>query len=161
MLSFGEPVVAGLYPLKVLDWEHAPVCGVQSQEEGALRYCGEACAGDDLKRRDGFVTGVYAGTGFMLIAREALEKMVDAYADLGYAGMHAFTEGRRPNRTHYALFDCLIEPSQRVYLSEDYAFCWRWRQLGGKIWLDTVGRLTHTGPHDFQGNPAPRYRQAS
>lgn len=35
------------------------------------------------------------------------------------------------------------------YLSEDYAFCHKWRAIGGKIWLDTVGRLSPTGVHTF------------
>lgn len=161
MLQFGEPLVAGLYPLKVLDWQQAAGRGRAGQEEDALYYCGLPCTGEEREDRDGFVTGHYAGTGFMLIAREVLETMTAAYAGLGYSGTHAYTEGPRSNRQHYALFDCLIEPGTRTYLSEDFAFCWRWRQLGGKVWLDTRGRLTHTGSHDFHGNPEPRYRQAS
>lgn len=164
MLRFGEPLVAGLYPLKVLDWQQAAARdrGGQyaRQEEDALYYCGQPCADEGREDRDGFVTGYYAGTGFMLIAREVLETMIAAYAGLGYSGTHAYTEGPRSNRQHYALFDCLIEPGTRTYLSEDFAFCWRWRQLGGKVWLDTRGRLTHTGSHDFRGNPEPRYCQA-
>jgi hypothetical protein len=29
------------------------------------------------------------------------------------------------------LFDCMICPETRRYLSEDFAFCARWRALGG------------------------------
>jgi hypothetical protein len=161
MLQFGEPVVAGMYPLKVLDWQRAAPSNRSHREEDALHYCGQPCSGTAREDRDGFVTGDYAGTGFMLIARQVIETMIEAYAELGYSGAHTYTEGPQPNSRHYALFDCLIEPERRVYLSEDYAFCWRWRRLGGKVWLDTVGRLTHTGNHDFRGNPLPRYRQAS
>jgi len=57
----------------------------------------------------------------------------------------------------YALFECLIDPVTREYLSEDFGFCRRWRTLGGKIWLDVEGSLTHTGPHDFVGAPALRF----
>ena len=161
MLEFGEPVVAGMYPLKVLDWQQATQMDRMQQEEAAMHYCGQPCTGTEREARDGFVTGYYAGTGFMLIAREALERMVDAYVDLGYSCTHTYTAGPRPKSRSYALFDCLIEPDTRTYLSEDFAFCWRWRRLGGKVWLDTTGRLTHTGSHSFHGNPEPRYRQAS
>jgi len=28
-----------------------------------------------------------------------------------------------------------------AYVSEDFAFCQKWRDIGGKIWLDTEGSL--------------------
>lgn len=159
MLAFGEDVVAGMYPLKVLDWDNArPVMasGVAEGEEAALRYCGRICDEAEREARDGFVTGIYAGTGFMLIARAALETMGAAYPELRYTNVQVFPPARANSR-QFALFDCLIDPQSGAYLSEDYAFCWRWRRLGGKLWLDTQGRLTHTGPHDFHGNPGPRF----
>ena len=50
----------------------------------------------------------------------------------------------------------MIEPDTGIYLSEDYTFCRLWRNLGGKIWLDTQGALMHVGPHEFCGAPAAR-----
>ena len=35
-----------------------------------------------------------------------------------------------------ALFDTMIEPETKRYLSEDYTFCRRWQQMGGEIWMD-------------------------
>jgi hypothetical protein len=57
----------------------------------------------------------------------------------------------------YALFDCMIDPETGVYLSEDYAFCRRWRAIGGEIWLDLESKLTHTGSYSFRGNAAAHY----
>lgn len=158
MLKLGEDVVAGIYPLKVLDWQNAlPLPGrAIIHEEMALRYCGEACRGEEAERRGDFISGSYAGTGFMLISRVALERMIAAYPELRYGGTHVYPP-TQSNRPRYALFDCMIDPESGTYLSEDYAFCRRWRQIGGKIWLDTKGRLTHSGMHDFHGNPAPRF----
>jgi hypothetical protein len=159
MLRFGEDVVAGVYPLKVLDWEHVRVTGQRGSaggEEAALRYCGTPCEADEAESREGFITGVHAGTGFMLIARTAIERVIAAYPELHYTGMLVYPP-TRGNRSYHAVFDCMIDPDTGTYLSEDYAFCWRWRRTGGKLWLDTTGRLTHTGVHDFRGNPAPRY----
>lgn len=158
MLRFGEDVVAGVYPLKVLDWDH--MRGTVSRswgEEAALRYCGTACTGEEAETRDGFITGSQAGTGFMLIARTAIERVIAAYPELRYSRMLVYPPAATGNRSHHAVFDCMIDPDTGTYLSEDYAFCWRWRRTGGKVWLDTAGRLTHTGMHDFRGNPAPRY----
>jgi len=48
----------------------------------------------------------------------------------------------------YALFDTGIKDGS--YLSEDYMFCDRWREMGGDIWVDTRLRLSHSGYHSFQ-----------
>src|SRR3546814_12802354 len=63
MLQFGEPLVAGLYPLKVLDWQQAAMRGRAEREEDALYYCGLPCAGAGRAYRDGCVSGPSAGLG--------------------------------------------------------------------------------------------------
>ena len=50
-----------------------------------------------------------------------------------------------------ALFDCMIDPDNRRYLSEDYAFCRRWQQIGGKIFADCGTTLGHVGNLPFTG----------
>ena len=44
------------------------------------------------------------------------------------------------------------EEDTKRYLSEDYAFCRRWQQLGGEIWLDPLVKLDHVGHYTFNGN---------
>jgi hypothetical protein len=157
MLQFDEEVVAGIYPLKVLDWNRFHMASQSGRgEEVALHYCGTPCDTSDAEVRGDFITGLHAGTGFMMIARSAIERMIKAYPELRYSKMHVYPPATA-NRTYHAVFDCMIEPETGAYLSEDFAFCWRWRHMGGKVWLDTKGRLTHTGVHDFHGNPASRY----
>jgi hypothetical protein len=38
------------------------------------------------------------------------------------------------------------------YLSEDYYFCKKWRDLGGEIWLFPWAQTTHYGTYGFQGS---------
>jgi hypothetical protein len=47
---------------------------------------------------------------------------------------------------------------RRRYLSEDYAFCRRWRDMGGKVWVDLNCKLTHMGQHLFGGDLAESLR---
>jgi hypothetical protein len=163
MVDFDEGVVAGLYPLKSADWTSAAIGRVirgESLETAPLRYVGVPCEEPLRQQRDGFVTGTYAGTGFMLIRRDVILRLTRAYPNLRYRGTHGGVAGR-PDQDEFALFDCMIDPDTGIYLSEDYAFCRRWRDLGGEIWLDTQGELVHTGPCDFEGRPGVRYPQAS
>jgi hypothetical protein len=95
----------------------------------------------------------YAGTGFLMIRRQALEKMCEhpAYAQLQFFREHSIDAlAGSPNR--FALFDCMIDQSTGTYLSEDFAFCKRWTDIGGEIWADIESRLDHVGPSVFHGD---------
>lgn len=157
MLAFDQDVVGGMYPAKALNWN--PPDKISSREPpqiATLQYVGKFCEGDELERRGAFATGVYAGTGFLMIKRRVIEDMVAAYPECAYRSDHVYTPVKT-DRTYYALFECRIDPQTREYLSEDFGFCQLWRALGGKIWLDVEGALVHTGSHDFIGNPGLRY----
>ncbi len=158
LLAFDEEVVAGMYPLKIIHYDAAVserVAAGEAMETAQLRYVGALASGAEAQTRDGFATAVYAGTGFMLIRRAALERMIAAYPETAYSAAHTAAVPRR-SANQYALFDCGIEPVTREYLSEDYAFCHRWRGIGGKLWLDTQSRLIHVGPRDFAGDSSQR-----
>lgn len=159
MLKFDRDFVAGLYPAKVIDWQQLAQRSGRTQEtpeEAALAYVGEVLAGAEGKTGNGFARGNYAGTGFQLLKRSVFERMIAAYPETKFTSLHAFPR-REPGNNLYALFDCMIDPETGVYLSEDYAFCRRWRALGGEIWLDLESRLTHTGPFSFKGNARTRF----
>lgn len=93
-----------------------------------------------------------AGTGFMMIKREAIMKMLKAYPELKYNNDVQINNNDLGDN-FYALFDTMIDPIDRRYLSEDYTFCRRWQDLGGDIWLDPSISLNHYGHFCFQGNP--------
>jgi hypothetical protein len=37
------------------------------------------------------------------------------------------------------------------YFTEDYVFCRRFRAIGGKVWVDPILELDHTGTKVFRG----------
>jgi hypothetical protein len=166
LLAFDQDVVAGMYPVKVVDWEraHARARGEDAVASGdALREAGLHFVGVPLfpgepgfEERDGFVTARYAGTGFMLIKRAVIERMVAAYPETRYRTMQTYPAppaGADAGAPYHNLFDCMIDPETRTYLSEDYTFCHRFRAIGGTVWLDTRSRLRHVGSMEFEGSP--------
>lgn len=158
MLDFDQDVVAGMYPLKVIHWPQVAkrkdaVPDDQLQHMG-LNYVGIPCKGEELEQRDGFQTGIYAGTGFMLIKREAAERMIAAYPDTHYKMQQTYPIPKEQSQNLYNLFDCIVDPETKTYLSEDFTFCHRWRKIGGKLWLDRETKLSHTGNYQFDGDPA-------
>lgn len=162
-LDLDEDLVAGMYPVKSLDWAMAAQrcasadCGPTAEglRESGLHYVGVPCDAKQREERNGFVTAEYAGSGFMLIRRSVIERMTTAYPGTRYTSTHTYPAPARSTPNLYALFDCMIDPETRTYLSEDFTFCKRWRALGGKIWLDTWSRLRHVGSYEYQGTPTP------
>jgi len=159
MLAFDQDFVAGIYPLKVINWDNAALkrlTGGETFQTAPLLYVGTMCTGSELERQGRFVTGVYCGGGFLMIKRQVIEKMVAAYPEARYKNVHAFSNAK--GEENYAFFECQIDPETKTYISEDFGFCQKWRDLGGKIWLDTESRLTHIGAFSFVGVPQPRYQ---
>ncbi len=162
MLAFDKEFVAGIYSLKVIDWSTAAMkrlTGGESFESAPLLYVGTLCTGNELQREGRFATGIYCGGGFLMLKRQVIERMIEAYPEARYAGVHAYSNAK--GGESYALFECLIDPETKTYVSEDFGFCQKWRDLGGKIWLDTEGELTHIGAYNFVGHPQPRFQAAS
>ena len=96
-----------------------------------------------------------AGTGFMMIKRQVIDKMVKQYPETRYT--NDLNTDPSLNPYFYALFDTMIDPNTKRYLSEDYTFCRRWQQMGGEIWMDPSINLDHYGSYQFQGNIAEQF----
>lgn len=96
---------------------------------------------------DGCISVKYSGTGFMLIKRAAIEHLIEAHPEWMYLSDNPDT----PDEPQHAIFDCFINEERR-YLSEDYAFCARWRALGERVWLMLDATLTHIGTREYSGN---------
>jgi hypothetical protein len=80
MLAFDEDVVGGMYPAKALCWNPPDkVAYSEPPNLATLNYVGKFCERDELERRGAFATGVYAATGFMMIKRQAIARLMMAY----------------------------------------------------------------------------------
>ena len=160
LLDFGRPLVAGIYPAKLIQWDvvrEKAKQGVEPLEAASLRYVYMLETADKAAVVDGFARARWAGTGFMMIERGALERLAEAHPELAYSGVHSIPDHLKGTKNRFALFDPLIDPESRVYLSEDYAFCQRWRGLGGEVWIDLTSRLTHIGPRAFVGDASTQF----
>jgi hypothetical protein len=159
LLRADKPFAAGAYPLKQIDWRALPRRAVSGEPLAAagLSYVGQICEGKQLRREGGFATAKYAGTGFQLIRRAVFETMIAAHPELKFRAVHTLTNETPKSDNLYALYECAIDPETGDYLSEDYAFCRRWRALGGEIWLDLQSRLTHCGMSYYDGDSTGRF----
>jgi len=154
LLDAKKEVIAAVCPLKQIDWEKvrvaakADVADLQAAAIGyVVRFLPTADKSVDVN--DGFAQVAYGGTGFLMIARGAMQRICDAHPELR-AKMGDMADKAAPEAV--MVFDTMIEPETGQYLSEDYAFCRRWRDLGGEIWADFEARLTHVGHAAYTGS---------
>ena len=128
LIAHDKDIVGGIYPQKTLP----PKMVVNTLKDG--------------KREGDLVEVGTLGTGFMLIKRTVFEQMIaegaQKYTDsIGLSSVE--------NDHQYDFFNCTIDTQGR-YLTEDWSFCRRWRELGGQIWADTKVALAHVGYYRFQ-----------
>jgi hypothetical protein len=161
LIDCGADICAAVYPLKRIDWERVAATvadGRPNPGAAALRYVYEVENAGAVTARGGFAKVRYAGTGFLMVRRTALERMCAHYPELHYARSHSL-DAAVASRNRYALFDPMIDETG-TYLSEDFAFCRRWTAMGGEIWADLSSHLDHVGPLVFQGDFATQFVQS-
>tara|TARA_B100000073_G_scaffold172531_1_gene142695 strand:- start:686 stop:1357 length:672 start_codon:yes stop_codon:yes gene_type:complete len=150
LLKSGHEVSVAVYPKKVVMWDQAREAVENGDERNMALLSSSLVANIGATRRsvvNGFVEVLDGPTGFMMISREALTKMHEHYPELNCKNDHQ----NRDFDEYCALFDCMIDPESKRYLSEDYAFCRRWQQMGGKIYADCHTTLGHVGNLPFSG----------
>lgn len=107
--------------------------------------------GKDPEFDTGLVEMAWLSSGCWCIKRSAVKKMIEAYPELMYDG-----DDNATGKKIYGLYIPMIydikenefpgtPTSFKKYLSEDWAFCSRWRNIGGKIYADTSIALRHIG----------------
>lgn len=137
MVKADKPVLAAIYRKK------------KPQEEYPMNFLPETFHDLPFDPESGCFEIKDAPTGFLMIRRDAAERMVEAYADrrcmIGEGGWDA-----ECNRNTFDLFPCFTD-DDGMYLSEDYGFCRLWQRIGGKVWMLPDVELGHTGKQTFTG----------
>lgn len=161
LLAHDRPVVAAAYPAKAVREDN--IVGhvfddVEQVRRATTQYVvnvlfddDEAMARNEATLKDGLIEVLDAGTGFLCIKRHVIDELIAAHPELTYYPERTYQADPNDPQPEWAIFDTLIDAGR--YLSEDYAFCRRWQQLGGEVWLDPSIALDHLGTHTFRGYP--------
>lgn len=158
LVKANRDISVACYPKKVVMWDQARDAIKNGDTRDMAMLSSSLVINFGAQRRaveNGMIEILDGPTGFMVIKREALQRMHEHFAkELDCVNDHQ----NRDFDTYCALFDCMIDPDTRRYLSEDYAFCRRWQQMGGKIYADIQTTLGHVGNLPFQACMADRLK---
>lgn len=137
LIEHDKDFIGGLYSIK---------------KPGVVRSASiSADANRDLEFDTGIIPMRWLSSGSWMIKRNVIERMVEAYPELTYDG-----DDNAAGQTVHGLYIPYIydmKPEEfpgiqkpfKKYLSEDWAFCARWKDIGGDIWADTSIVLKHYG----------------
>jgi len=157
LLQSGHDVSCAVYPKKVVMWDQAE----QAVKLGDTRDLGKLSSSlvmnfkyQNTQVINGFAEVLDGPTGFLMIKRDVFTRMFEKYPELNCMNDHQ----NKDLDQYCAVFDCMIDPDSKRYLSEDYAFCRRWQQMGGQIFADVQTTLGHVGNIRFSGSLQERLK---
>jgi len=160
MIEADKDVIAAPYPLKSIDWNkiHVRVKDkIETMSPELLAKMGfiwpiKLENQNNILVKKGVMEVSHAPTGCMLIKRNVFEKMIKAYPDLKIE-QPTMINGKEDTRPYYYnFFDTYHEPGTKRYYGEDFGFCKRWTQIGGKCYLYVLDDIVHIGEYRYEGN---------
>lgn len=151
-------VLVGAYPKKRINWNNikkAASIGVGAKNPSDLEYfIGDFVVNFIDKEKSITATTdlsipievAHGGTGFMMIRKPVFNRFIEAYPESYCVSMN-----EENTQKTYLFFECGPDPKTRHYLSEDYMFCQKIRDIGMKVLLCPWIILTHEGSFRFLG----------
>lgn len=159
LVACDKDVISIPYPLKDINWDK----GINMIEQGKIkeakdlknkafyRYPFKVQDNNSIKIKDGVIEVTHSPTGFMLIKREVILKMIEAYPNLRI-DQDQVINGKNERLPHmWNFFDTQFDPEKHTYTGEDFAFCKRWKDIGGKCHAWIMDYITHVGEHQYTG----------
>lgn len=161
MLALDQPLVGVIYPKRQVDVQR--VAALAAKGETAERAVARAhefivrpVRGRLPRRRKGFIEVAACGAGILLVRRDCIKTMLAKLPELSDAGAKKNSPLAKNLDRLIRAFEPLMVDGAR--LSEDFAFCHRWRELcRGEIWASVDQAVTHVGLQRF----ASRYVDAA
>jgi predicted O-methyltransferase YrrM len=134
ILERPEGIVGGIYPLK----------------RDAIGYPVKVKMVDGIPiGRDGLIEAELMPVGFARLKRIVFESLSKAYPEMKYESSVVEMRGAAVSEA-YDFFGMGVFGSR--FRTEDYAFCQRWRDIGGQLWVYPDIEFEHVGSKAFVGN---------
>lgn len=141
LLQSGKEVVAGIYPKKYIVWDRLKKYPESERVDFPI-------GGNVKMTEDNFLEMDYLPTGFLLISRTAINKIIKQYPELKYK--NDIDGYMSAGDNFYDLFKVGIRNG--IYESEDWGFCSLWKSVGGQVLIHPEINVKHLGWHEYEGN---------
>ena len=157
MVRADKEVIAAPYPLKAIDWQKIhkrmnPEMTPELLSKMGFTWPIKLENQEHISVKQHVMEVSHAPTGCMLIKKQVFEKMIEAYPNLKI-NQPTIINGEGSNKPfYYNFFDTYHDPENKRYYGEDFGFCKRWTEIGGKCHLYVGDDITHIGEYRYTGN---------
>jgi hypothetical protein len=158
MIDKDKDVISVPYPMKTFNWDKMfanfkdgkiknPIELAMNGNTYPMRLPNE----DNFNIENGCIEVSHSPTGCMLIKRSVIEKMIEKYPEMRIS-QPTIINGKPVEKPFlYNFFDTMFNPVDHTYMGEDFAFCKRWKDIGGKCHAIIDQLITHVGEHQYSG----------
>ena len=158
MIDKDKDVISVPYPMKTFNWEKM----FSNFKEGKIKnpevlsmngntYPMRLPDEENIQIENGCIEVSHSPTGCMLIKRSVIEKMIEKYPEMRIS-QPTIINGKPVEKPFlYNFFDTMFDPVSHTYMGEDFAFCKRWKDIGGKCHAIVDQLISHVGEHQYCG----------
>lgn len=160
MLRLRQELVGALYQRRSVDMRKLHSLSAVPYEEALAQSCEFIGRAIGKSPWPGFVEADHVGTGIMLISRACIDKMVQKNPAL-------ISDTRSKDMPFHKEIPRMLTVFDKVQfdgkeLSEDFSFCYRWRQeCGGKVWANITRKIGHVSSYVLETRFAQKYPDAA
>jgi hypothetical protein len=158
LLKCDKDVVSIPYPMKTINWNkvHGRIqndknINMNDLSKSGFTYPIKVEDQQNINVSKGIMEVTHAPTGFMLIKKEAILKMVERYPHLKIKQPTIMNGEAKDTENLWNFFDTWFDQETNKYYGEDFAFCQKWRDIGGKCYCYVNDFITHVGEYSFEG----------
>ena len=158
MIDADKDIIACPYPMKMFEtdkmWKKIKETDMVKSEKDLLSsgYMYPIKIGkNELIVDKGVMEVTHAPTGCMLIKRNVIEKLIAKHPELEIYQPTVINGKETKKENFYNLFDTLHDPETKRYFGEDFGFCQRWTDIGGKVYVYVMDHISHIGDHEYCG----------
>jgi hypothetical protein len=155
MINYDKDICMVPYPIKSIDFQKIK----KKIEKGSKldpmllgnQYTMSISDPRSIKIENGFIEVERGPAGFMLIKREAIEKLIKEYPEFTIK-QHTLIDGKLVEKEHmYNFFDTYWDPNEKTYTGEDFYFCKLAKHAGIKMYALVDEYISHYGEFGYTG----------
>jgi hypothetical protein len=156
MLELDKEVIAVPYPMKTLNWDRIYKFKGDIKDSKELSYTGftypiKVHDRENIKVKDDVMEVTHAPTGCMLIKRQVFDKMIEKYPELRISQPTIMNGEAKDKENLWNFFDTYHDLENKKYYGEDFGFCKKWTDIGGKCYCYIGDYITHIGEYQYSG----------
>jgi hypothetical protein len=156
MLELDREVIAVPYPMKTLNWDRIYKFKGDIKDSNELSHTGftypiKVQDKDNIKVKDDIMEVTHAPAGCMLIKRQVFDKMIEKYPELRISQPTIMNGEAKDKENLWNFFDTYHDLENKKYYGEDFGFCKKWTDIGGKCYCYIGDYITHIGEYQYSG----------